>query len=276
MANTTKKKTGHIVLFIVLCLLSVIIAFPFIWMILSSFKKSEEFYYLVPKLLPESFMLDNFKELIGKWNFLSYYKNSIIVTTFQLLTNLVIVLLSGYGFAHYNFKGKSFFFILILSSTMIPWVATIIPLYILANNLHLIDTMAGLMIPGMANAFNIFLARNFMTSIPTAYIESARLEGASEKRIFVSIILPSVKPLISVITIQKMIDSWNAFQWPLLCVNSERLRTIPLAIAKLSSQYYDSYNLKMAAATLAIIPVLIIYVIFQKNFVEGISLSGVK
>ena len=159
---------------------------------------------------------------------------------------------------------------------MIPWVATIIPLYILANNLHLIDTMAGLMIPGMANAFNIFLARNFMTSIPTAYIESARLEGASEKRIFASIILPSVKPLISVITIQKMIDSWNAFQWPLLCVNSERLRTIPLAIAKLSSQYYDSYNLKMAAATLAIIPVLIIYVIFQKNFVEGISLSGVK
>ena len=159
---------------------------------------------------------------------------------------------------------------------MIPWVATIIPLYILANNLHLIDTMAGLMIPGMANAFNIFLARNFMTSIPTAYIESVRLEGASEKRIFASIILPSVKPMISVRTIQKMIDSWNAFQWPLLCVNSESLRTIPLAIAKLSSQYYDSYNLKMAAATLAIIPVLIIYVIFQKNFVEGISLSGVK
>lgn len=115
-----------------------------------------------------------------------------------------------------------------------------------------------------------------MTSIPTALIESARIEGAGEFKIFSNIVIPAVKPLIAVITIQKMIDSWNAFQWPLLVTNSESLRTIPLAIAKLSSQYYDSYNLKMAAATLAIIPVLLVYTIFQRYFVEGITLSGIK
>ena len=245
-------------------------------MVVSSFKTSEEFYYLVPTFLPKAFIWDNYIEIIEKWNFLAYYKNSILITAFQVVANLVIVLCAGYGFAKYKFRGRQFMFIMILSSTMIPWVATIIPLYILANSLNLIDTILGLMIPGMANAFNIFLARNFMTTIPNALLESARIEGAGERKIFTSIVIPSVKPLISVITIQKMIDSWNAFQWPLLAVNSDSLRTIPLAIAKLSSQYYDAYNLKMAAATLSIIPVLIIYIIFQKNFVEGITMSGIK
>ncbi len=270
-----KMLSGTLLLIVRLCL-SVIVAFPFVWMVVSSFKTSEEFYYLVPTFLPKAFIWDNYIEIIEKWNFLAYYKNSILITAFQVVANLVIVLCAGYGFAKYKFRGRQFMFIMILSSTMIPWVATIIPLYILANSLNLIDTMLGLMIPGMANAFNIFLARNFMTTIPNALLESARIEGAGERKIFTSIVIPSVKPLISVITIQKMIDSWNAFQWPLLAVNSDSLRTIPLAIAKLSSQYYDAYNLKMAAATLSIIPVLIIYIIFQKNFVEGITMSGIK
>lgn len=270
-----KMLSGTLLLIVRLCL-SVIVACPFVWMVVSSFKTSEEFYYLVPTFLPKAFIWDNYIEIIEKWNFLAYYKNSILITAFQVVANLVIVLCAGYGFAKYKFRGRQFMFIMILSSTMIPWVATIIPLYILANSLNLIDTMLGLMIPGMANAFNIFLARNFMTTIPNALLESARIEGAGERKIFTSIVIPSVKPLISVITIQKMIDSWNAFQWPLLAVNSDSLRTIPLAIAKLSSQYYDAYNLKMAAATLSIIPVLIIYIIFQKNFVEGITMSGIK
>ncbi len=271
-----KRLISGIVYYICMSALSIVVAFPFVWMVMSSFKTSPEFYYLVPTFFPEHFIWDNYLELIQKWNFLSYYKNSIFITLVQVLANLCIVLCAGYGFAKYEFKGKIFFFVMILSSTMIPWVATIIPLYILANSLSLVDTYLGLIIPGMANAFNIFLARNFMTSIPTALIESARIEGAGEFKIFSSIVIPAVKPLIAVITIQKMIDSWNAFQWPLLVTNSESLRTIPLAIAKLSSQYYDSYNLKMAAATLAIIPVLLVYTIFQRYFVEGITLSGIK
>ena len=276
MTQKTKKRAGGAVLLLVRGSLSVIIAFPFVWMVVSSFKTIEEFYYLVPTFLPKAFSWDNYAEIIQKYNFLAYYKNSLIVTAFQVITNMVIVLCAGYGFAKFKFRGRNFLFLMILSSTMIPWVATIIPLYILATNLNLIDTMTGLMIPGMANAFNIFLARNFMTGIPNALLESARIEGAGEGKIFTAIVLPSVKPLISVITIQKMIESWNTFQWPLLCVQSDSLRTLPLAIAKLSSQYYDAYNLKMAAATLSIIPVLIIYIIFQKNFVQGVTMSGIK
>lgn len=267
---------GKALCYLVLLAMTVITAFPFIWMILSSFKESSEFYLLVPTLLPEKFQLNNFTELFEKWNFARYYKNSILITAFQVVANVLIVLFAGYGFAKFNFKGKNAFFLIVLSTTMIPWVATIIPLYILANSLHLINTLPGLIIPGMADAFSIFLARNFMTTIPTPLLEAARIDGAGEMKVFFRVVLAQVKPLVAVITIQKMISSWNAFQWPLLVVNSDELRTLPIAMAKLSSQYYDSYNLKMAAATLAIIPVLLLYIAFQKYFVEGISLSGIK
>ncbi len=271
--NELLKKAG---LYLLLAVVTVITAFPFLWMILSSFKESSEFYLLTPKLLPNSFQFDNFVELFEKWSFGSYYKNSIIVTAVQVVANILIVLFAGYGFAKYDFKGKHVLFMIVLASTMIPWVATIIPLYIITNSLHLIDTYMGLIIPGMADAFSIFLARNFMSTIPTPLLEAARIDGAGEVKVFFRVVLPQVKPLIAVIAIQKMVSSWNAFQWPLLVVNSEELRTLPLAMAKLSSQYYDSYNLKMAAATLAIIPVLLLYIAFQKYFVEGISLSGIK
>lgn len=271
-----KKWIAKALCYVLLAVVTVITAFPFLWMILSSFKESPEFYYLVPKLLPESFQWNNFIELFEKWSFDIYYKNSILVTAVQVVSDVFIVLFAGYGFAKYNFKGKNALFLLVLSSTMIPWVATIIPLYIMTNTLHLIDTYAGLIIPGMADAFSIFLARNFISTIPTPLLEAARIDGAGEAKVFFKVVLPQVKPLIAVIAIQKMVSSWNAFQWPLLVVNSEKLRTLPIAMAKLSSQYYDSYNLKMAAATLAIIPVLLIYIAFQKYFVEGVSLSGIK
>ena len=276
--NTHKKKrtVGKVFCYLLLLCMTIITAFPFLWMILSSFKQSSEFYLLIPKLLPEKFQWNNFTELFEKWSFARYYKNSIFVTAVQVISNILIVLLAGYGFATFNFKGKNSLFLIVLSSTMIPWVATIIPLYILTNSLHLIDTYPGLIIPGMADAFSIFLARNFMSTIPTPLLEAARIDGAGELKVFFRVVIAQVKPLIAVIAIQKMISSWNAFQWPLLVVNSEELRTLPIAMAKLSSLYYDSYNLKMAAATLAIIPVLILYIAFQKYFVEGISLSGIK
>ena len=277
MSTHKKKRTvGKVFCYLLLLCMTIITAFPFLWMILSSFKQSSEFYLLVPKLLPEKFQWNNFTELFEKWSFARYYKNSIFVTAVQVISNILIVLLAGYGFAKFNFKGKNSLFLIVLSSTMIPWVATIIPLYILTNSLHLIDTYPGLIIPGMADAFSIFLARNFMSTIPTPLLEAARIDGAGELKVFFRVVIAQVKPLIAVIAIQKMISSWNAFLWPLLVVNSEELRTLPIAMAKLSSLYYDSYNLKMAAATLAIIPVLILYIAFQKYFVEGISLSGIK
>lgn len=271
-----KRKIYIVLLYIITITVAIIISFPFLWMILASFKEQSEFYLLKPTLLPKHFNFDNFKQLFGKLSIGIYYKNSIIVTVAQVITTLTIVLLAGYGFAKYSFKGKKILFLIVLSSTMIPWVATIIPLYILASNFNLVDTMGGLIIPGMADAFSIFLARNFMSAIPTPLLEAARLDGAGELKIFNKVVLPSVKPLISVIAINKIVSSWNAFQWPLLVVNSDKLRTLPLAVAKLSSQFYDAYNLKMAAAAIAVLPVLILYAFFQRYLVEGVSLTGIK
>lgn len=276
MMNRVRKNPTLVVIYTLLVLIAIVVGYPFLWMILSSFKDISEFYMIPPKLFPQDWLVKNYTEIFTKWNFGIYYKNSIIVTAAQLIGNILIVLFAGYGFAKYRFRFKTFFFMLILSTTMIPWVATIIPLYIVATQLGWIDTYIGLIIPGAADAFSIFLARNFINGIPDTLIEAARIDGASEKRIFFRIILPAVKPLIVVITINKMVSSWNAFQWPLLVVNSDELRTLPIAIANLSSRFYDSYDLKMAAATLAIIPVLIVYIIFQKHFVEGVTLSGIK
>jgi len=272
--NKIKRILYKVMIYGLLLSLTVIVAYPFIWMILSSFKESKEFYYMPPRLLPNAFTFVNYTQLIEMWNFGTYYFNSIFVTAVQVTANLFIVTLAGYGFAKYNFRGKNFFFLLIISCTMIPWIATIIPLYIMFTGL--MNTYLGLMIPGMASAFSILLARNFIAGIPTTFIEAARIDGAGEGRIFLRIVLPSIKPVLAVITINKMIQSWNAFTWPLLVVNSDSLRTLPLAIAKLSSQYYDSYDLKMAAATMTILPVLILYISLQKYFVEGVALSGVK
>ena len=276
MTSKTRRLFSKSATYILLILVAVIVGYPFLWMLLSSIKDISEFYMIPPRLFPEVWLTDNYVEIFTKWSFGTYYKNSIIVTAAQLIGNLIIVLFAGYGFAKYRFRFKTFFFMLILCTTMIPWVATIIPLYIVATNLGWINTYVGLIIPGAADAFSIFLARNFISGIPDPLIEAARIDGAGERKIFFNIVLPSVKPLIAVITINKMVSSWNAFQWPLLVVNSDELRTIPIAIANLSSRFYDSYDLKMAAATMAIIPVLILYIAFQKHFVEGVTLSGIK
>ncbi|HBM80652.1 MAG: carbohydrate ABC transporter permease [Clostridiales bacterium] len=270
------KINKNIILYIVLIACSLLVIVPFAWMIFSSFKTVEEFYYMPPKILPKKFILDNFKELFQKANFGLYYLNSLYVAAVQVVLDIIIVTTAGYGFAKYDFKGKKVLFTIVLATTMVPWVATIIPLYIMAYKSGVVNTYFGLIFPGLADAFSIFLARNFMSTIPTTLIEAGRIDGAGEFKIFRVLVLPLTKPIIAVLTINKFIGSWNAFVWPLLVVTSEELRTLPIAVAKFSSQYYDAYNLKMAAATLAIIPVLIVYVSFQKYFVAGISLTGIK
>lgn len=264
------------IIMIALCLGSIMVAIPFIWMLLSSFKTQAEFYVYPPRLLPDKFSLANFKTLFDRIAYGRVYLNSIFVTAVQVLLNIAIVTTAGYGFAKFKFRGKKTIFTIILATTMVPWVSTIIPLYIMAYKAGVVDTYFGLIFPGLADAFSIFLARNFISTVPDSFIESARIDGGGELRIFRSIIMPLVKPIMAVIIINKFIASWNAFIWPLLVVNSERLSTLPLAISKLSGQFNDQYDLKMASALLAILPVLIVYVAFQKYFVKGISLTGVK
>jgi len=271
-----EKKIGRTAVFLVLCLGVVPVVTPFVWMILSSFKEVAEFYVFPPKVLPRKPSLDNFRELFSRGDFGRYYANSLLVTAVQVLFDVVIVTMAGYGFAKYRFRGREFFFTVVLSTSMVPWIATIIPLFLMATSVRANDTWFGLIFPGLADVFSIFLARNFLTSIPTELIESGRMDGAGEFEMFVKLALPLAKPLIAVITIGKFIGSWNAFQWPLLIVGRDELRTLPLAVAKFSSQYNDAYNLKMAAAALASVPVLVVYVAFQKYFVAGISLSGIK
>lgn len=264
------------IIIIVLCIGALMTAIPFIWMLLSSFKTQAEFYVYPPRLLPDKFSLDNFRTLFERIAYGRVYLNSIFVTFVQVLLNIAIVTTAGYGFSKFRFSGKKAIFMLVLATTMIPWVSTIIPLYIMAYKVGVVDTYIGLIFPGLADAFSIFLARNFISTVPDSFIESARMDGGGEFRIFRSIIIPLVKPIIAVIIINKFIASWNAFIWPLLVVNSESLSTLPLAISKLSGRYNDQYDLKMASALLAILPVLIVYVAFQKYFVKGISLTGVK
>lgn len=171
-ADKAKRNIYKGITYVLLIGIAILVAFPFLWMILSSFKDISEFYIMPPKLMPEAFKLDNYIELFGRGDFGRYYLNSIFITVVQVFGNLFIILPAAFAFAKYDFKGKHVIFLIILGTTMVPWVATIIPLYILAGKFRLIDTYLGLIIPGLADAFSIFLARNFISSIPDALLEA--------------------------------------------------------------------------------------------------------
>lgn len=267
---------GKAAIYIVLSVVGFLMVLPFIWMISSSFKPIQEFYLSPPKWLPIEATLDNFRQLFKRMNFLTYYKNSIFVTVVQTVSTLFFSALAGYGFAKFKFPGRDKIFLVILATMMVPFPVTIITLYIMTYSVNLTNTYMGLIFPELLTAFGVFLMRQFMTGIPNALLDASRIDGCGEFRIFWSIVLPLCKPVLAALTIFTFMQSWNTFIWPLLVVNEESLRTIPLGISMLSGQWNDAYNLKMAAAALAIMPVLMVFLTMQKQFIQGITMTGMK
>ncbi|NME50631.1 carbohydrate ABC transporter permease [Enterococcus cecorum] len=275
---TKEKKRDRrikIVLGVALLIGAIVWLLPFIWMILSSLKTDAEIMKFPPKFLPEHASFESFRELFSAFDFSTYLKNTVIIVLFSFL-GMFFNAMAGFGFAKYDFKGREFFFYLVLATMMIPGQVTMIPVYLIMNSLQLTNSMVGIILPGLVGAYGIFLFRQFISTVSNELIEAARLDGASEWFIFSKIILPISKPVLAVQGIATFIAGWNSFLWPLIMANDEKYYTLSVGLQLLKGQYANNYSLQMAGSTFMVVPILIVFMFLQKYILDGYNVSGNK
>jgi len=249
---------------------------PLVWMTSAAFKPMAEIIQVPPTWIPKHFTLENIKEVFEQLPFARYFMNSVITTIIIVFSVLLTSSMAGYGFAKFNFPGKNIMFFLVLSSLMIPFQVKMIPLYQMAQKMKIIDTYTGVVFPWLFDAMGVFLMNQFMATLPNELIEDARIDGASEIGIFFRIILPQMGSSLSALAIFTFSWSWEEFLWPLIVTNSDKARTLPVGLQYFSEQYGVNIHWQMAGAFVAILPVLIMFFLLQKQFVEGIALTGMK
>lgn len=275
--SRTLRSLPMAALYLVLLVGAGVALFPVFVMVTASFKSLAEVMRIPPQWLPEHITLKNFREVFRQqplyWR---YFVNSAVVALITVVSVLVTSALAGYALSKFRFRGRNLIFLFILSTMMIPFEIRMVPLYVMVSSWHLTDTYLGLALPGLVGAFGIFLMRQFIASIPDDLMDAARIDGASEPGIFVRIILPLTKPALSALAIFTLVSNWEAFLWPLLIVNSEEMRTLPLGLALFAGRYLQRLDLQMAASVLTVLPMVIVFFVLQKRFVEGITLTGLK
>ncbi|MMZ46131.1 L-arabinose transport system permease protein AraQ [compost metagenome] len=269
------EKTFQWFVAILLTVGGLLMVLPFAWMILSSFKTEGEVTKIPPTIWPEHFTLDNFKILFDSMAFGTYLTNTLIIVLASFF-GLFLNAMAGYGFAKFQFKGKGFLFYLVLATMMIPGQVTMIPVYLILNQMGLTNSMLGIVLPGLVGAFAIFLFRQFMSDIPEELLEATRLDGAGEFRTFLQIVLPISTPIIAVQAILTFIGGWNSFLWPLIIANDEKLYTLSVGLSLLKGQNESQFALQMAGSTFMVVPIMIIFIIFQKYIIENYTISGIK
>jgi len=276
-SRTSGTGRPKIWLYIVLAVGFVAMIFPFIWMILGSFKTNAEIRANPLGLLPAEPTLDNYTQLFGRLDFTTFFTNSVVVAVCVTLGNIVFSSMVGYALAKLEFRGKKLLFVLVLGTLMVPGVVTFVPLFVLTSNLGLVNSYPGLILPFLITPLGVFLMRQFISGLPDDIIEAARIDGASEWRIFLRVIMPLCGPAVATLTILTFLGSWNNFLWPLVVATSEEKYTLPVALALYSvGQNAAQYGLMMAGAVVVVIPVLLVFIILQRYFVQGIALTGIK
>jgi len=271
-----KSKVNKLLGYFILLFFTLLFAMPCIWIILSSFKSGSELFSWPPSLWPRNFTLENYRMVFKEVNFLRYFSNSFIVATLATVITLLINSMAGYALAKFKFKGSKILFFSLIFTIMIPLQVIMVPVFIVLRHLNLYNTLWGIIIPPTATPTGVFLIRQYMVTIPNELIESARIDGAGEWRIFWTIITPLAKPVLTALMIFSFIWRWNDFIWPFIVISSEKKYTIQIALANFVGQYTVDWNAILSMTTLAIIPVFIVFLIFQRYFVKGIAMSGMK
>lgn len=253
---------------------SVVMLLPFLWMVSTSLKAPNEIFTYPPVWIPRPPVWENYSQTVSVMPFGRFYLNSLIVAAGVTVLQLLVSSLAAFAFARLRFHGREVIFLLYLATLMIPFQVTMIPNFILMRFLGWFDTYQALILPPAFSAFSTFLMRQYFLGIPRELDDAARLDGASSFRIWWQIILPLSGPVIAALTIFTFLNSWNDFLWPLVITNSLEMRTLPVGLTAFQGQYKVEWHLLMAGSVIAILPVLIVYVIGQKSFVRGITLSG--
>ncbi|MGY0488619.1 carbohydrate ABC transporter permease [Streptomyces sp. WG-D5] len=267
-------------LYVVASLGLLIMATPFLWMALSAFKTKKDLTASPPVWIPSEWTLQNFSDLLDQLDMPRYFLNSVIVAVLVTVCNLLFCSMLGYALAKLNFSGRSKVFGVVLAALMVPANLMVLPLFVLINQLNLLDTYAGLVLPFAAGAFGVFLMRQFMQSIPDELLEAARMDGAGEWYIFWRIVLPLVKPALATLTIFTFLGSWNNFIWPLIATNDPDKYTLPVALATFANDPNRTVGggngMLMAGSLLVVLPVLLVFAVLQRHFTQGIATAGMK
>lgn len=275
MVTTRARRISVPVVGFLLAFGAVLTAFPFFWMLTTSLKPLIESYNYPPTVFPTSPTLDSYTSLFSDFDFGRYLLNTIVVVLISFV-GLLFVAMAGYAFAKFRFRGKGFLFLLVLSTLMVPIQVTMIPTYLILNSVQLTNTLVGIALPTLVSAYNIFLFRQFMTTIPDELLEAARLDGAGELRILFSIVLPLSKPILAVGAVLTFISAWNSFIWPLIIANDQLNYTLSVGISLLNKQLLINPPLQMAGASVMVIPIMIVFVLFQRYIVRGFTMSGLR
>ncbi len=255
----------------------ILVVGPFLWMLLGSFKTTGELRQVPPTWIPENPTLSNYEDLFSRLNFLGYFINSTIVAVAVTVGNVIFGSMLGYALAKLNFPGKPVLFAVVLGTLMVPGVVTFMPLFVLVANMGLVNSHAGLILPFLAGAFGVFLMRQFIAGIPNELLDAARVDGAGEHYIFWRIVMPLSGPAIATLAILTFLASWNSFLWPLVVATSDRMYTLPVAIALFATgQQETNVALLMAGSVIVILPVLIVFILLQRFFTAGIAMTGIK
>ena len=276
--NKPRSKGKINLAYLILVPVSLAALLPFFWMILGSFKTGAEIRQIPPTLFPKIFTLDNYKRVLTDPNLPldTFYKNSAVIAIANVIQGLFTSSLFGYIFAKYDFKFKKHIYWFIMATMMIPSQMTMIPGYLILAKLGLLNNILGLIIPAAIDAFGIFLFRQSCMSIPNELIDAARVDGASEFKIYWRIVLPQLGPALATFGMLTFMFNWNAYLWPLIVLTEQSKRTLPIILTWYVYRMASKDNLSMAASVLVIIPVLLIFLLVQKWIVEGITFSGIK
>lgn len=275
------KARTHVGNFIAVAVLSVggvLMALPFLWMVSSSLKTINEIYVFPPTFIPASIQWTNYLEIWRRLPFHLFFRNSFAVATLETFGVLFTSSLAGYSFARLRYPGRDQFFLIYLSTMMIPFAVRMIPLFILMRAFGWIDSLAALIIPGMFSAWGTFLMRQFMLTIPRELEDAALIDGCSFFRIYWRIILPLTTPALATLGIFHFMGSWNNFLWPLIILNSMSNKTLPLGLAAFQAMVAmkTPWHLVMAASVVSVVPIMVIFMLGQKYYVRGIVTTGLK
>jgi multiple sugar transport system permease protein len=266
--------------YLLLAVASLVFLFPLAWCVISSFKPENDIVTYPPRWIPKVVTIQNYQNVFHQYPYLRWAYNSVFIAVVATLLTLVCSSLAAYAFGRFEFRFKKPLFSLIIAMLLIPIQAYVVPLFIITLKLNMLNTFASIILPSAANVTSVFILTSFFKSLPKELEEAARLDGCGEFGIFLRVMLPLAKPALSTVTILVFISNWNNFLWPMITIRDNNLKTLPVGIAQFvqssSSGSVLNYGTALAAACLAVVPTTIVYLFFQRFFVEGIATAGIK
>jgi multiple sugar transport system permease protein len=271
-----QQAAGQVALHAALIVVGILFVLPFLWMFLSSFKPALEVIKIPPTFFPRKFILGNYQTIFERLKFWRYFVNSILVSGSITLLAVLTSSLAGFVFTKFKFPGKEVIFVIFLAGLMIPFSIIVMPLYLFISNYGMQNSYLGLILPLCVSPFGIFLMRQFMEGIPGDLVEAARMDGANNLWIYYRVIVPLSAAGMGAVAVFTFLWSWNQLWWPLMVISKEALRTLPLGVAALAFQHGKRFEIIVTGASLAVLPVMVVFIFAQRTLVKGMVLTGLK